>query len=127
MDEKLNCWEVLKCGCEPGGNNTEMRGVCPAAVEENLDGSNGGRNGGRACWVVKGTMCKGAVQGTFGQKTEECMECEFYNQVRADEGAGFTFTATLLARLAGGALSDEVLESDEALTAEDILARIEAD
>jgi hypothetical protein len=123
-DKKLNCWDVLDCGCEPGGVNADDRGVCPAAVERSLDGSNDGRNAGRSCWVVHNTLCRGSVQGHFGSKTEECTECEFYHSVRSEEGAAFTFTATLLARLDGGAVSDEVLDSDEELTAQDLLARI---
>jgi len=124
MSDKTNCWEVLDCGCEPGGANADDRGICPAAAERSLDGSNDGTNAGRACWVVQNTLCRGAVQGKFGEKTEDCMECEFYHSVRSEEGAAFTFTATLLARLDGGALSDEVLDSEETLTAQDILERI---
>ena len=47
-----NCWEHKKCGREPGGSETESLGVCPAAVESRLDGVHGGRNAGRACWIV---------------------------------------------------------------------------
>jgi hypothetical protein len=124
MREKPNCWEVRDCGCEPGGSNAGDRGVCPAAAERSLDGSNSGTNAGRACWAVQSTLCRKGVQGNFGRKTEECMECEFYHRVRAEEGAAFTFTATLLARLDGGALSDDVCESDERPTAQDILQRL---
>jgi hypothetical protein len=47
---KMNCWQVKKCGREPGGGNEAQLGVCPAATETALQGVNGGKNGGRACW-----------------------------------------------------------------------------
>jgi len=53
---KLNCWDFKKCGREPDGENIAECGVCPAATE-------GGDNGGRACWVVAGTSCKGGAEG----------------------------------------------------------------
>ena len=31
--KKLNCWEVQKCGREPGGHAVADQGPCPAAVE----------------------------------------------------------------------------------------------
>ena len=83
--KKLNCWEFKKCGREPGGHNTE-HGVCPAAVDTNLDGSHDGKNAGRACWVVAGTLCEGEVQGTFAKKYVGCEQCDFYQAVVEEEG-----------------------------------------
>ena len=83
---KLNCWEVLQCGLEPGGINTGERGVCPAPLAEEFDGVNEGYNAGRFCWAVAGTFCHDAIQGTLAEKALDCMQCEFYRQVVAEEG-----------------------------------------
>jgi hypothetical protein len=48
---------------------------------------NDGINGGRICWAVAGTLCGGKVQGTFAEKLSACMECQFYQLVRQEEGA----------------------------------------
>jgi hypothetical protein len=83
---KKNCWEVKRCGREPGGRNARELGICPAAVEGRTDGVNDGRNGGRACWVIAGTMCAGRVQGSFASKLGTCVGCEFFRVVSAEEG-----------------------------------------
>lgn len=85
--EKLNCWEYKKCGREPGGNNTDALGVCPAAIEEKLDGTNCGKNGGRACWPIDGTLCCGKVYGSYAQKIISCVKCDFFQKVAQEEGA----------------------------------------
>ena len=96
---KKNCWEVKKCGREPGGANEQELGVCPAAVEQKLDGINRGKNGGRACWAIGGTMCFGAVQGSFAKKIGSCMHCDFLEQVKNEEGADWVSTKDILAKL----------------------------
>ena len=35
--KKQNCWEIKKCGREPGGTHEQAMGVCPASVEVRLD------------------------------------------------------------------------------------------
>jgi len=87
MSNKLNCWEFKKCGKEA---------VCPAARESRLNGINGGKNGGRACWVVAGTLCGGKVQGVYAQKLGNCLECDFYKKVRTEEGQHFKTGQDLL-------------------------------
>jgi len=84
---KLNCWESKKCGRQPGGARSVELGLCPAASETKADGLNGGRNGGRICWALAGTLCGGKVQGAYAEKLASCMECEFYQMVRNEEGA----------------------------------------
>jgi len=79
-----NCWEFRKCGREPGGSNICEQGVCPAAAETRVDGVNGGKNGGRACWVIAGTMCGGKPQGTYAAKIANCQVCGFHEKVQAD-------------------------------------------
>ncbi len=82
---KKNCWEVKNCGREPGGAKTLEFGVCPAGTEERTDGIHEGKNAGRCCWVVSGTLCGGKVQGSFAAKLGNCMDCEFYKSVKSEE------------------------------------------
>ncbi len=81
-----NCWEFKKCGRQVGGAKVAELGVCPAAVELRVDGVNRGNNGGRSCWALAGTFCGGKVQGTFADKMNNCMNCEFYRKVATEEG-----------------------------------------
>jgi len=81
MSEKLNCWEYTKCGREPGGANVDERGVCLTATYSQYDGINGGKNGGRVCWAVSGTLCNGNVQGSIAEKQVYCNSCEFYQKL----------------------------------------------
>jgi len=94
---QVNCWEFKKCGREPGGAKSVELGVCPAATDARLSGVNGGRNGGRACWALTGTLCGGAVQGTFASKLKNCLECELYKLVAAQEGKNLQSARTILA------------------------------
>ncbi len=96
---KLNCWEFKKCGRQPGGPKAAELGICPATVEERLDGVHGGTNAGRACWVVAGTLCKGVAQGTFAQKYRNCKLCDFYEFVKKEEYPHFIYSAVLLKQL----------------------------
>ncbi len=96
---KKNCWEVMKCGREPGGKNVREHGVCPAATDERLEGTHSGKKAGRACWVIAGTFCDGAVQGMFAQKYKDCTVCEFFRQVKREEGADYQTSLVLLKRL----------------------------
>jgi len=83
--KKKNCWEVMKCGREPGGDRVGELGVCPAAIEKRFDGVQGGKNAGRACWLIAGTMCDGEVTGTFALKYSDCKKCPFYKKVQKEE------------------------------------------
>ena len=98
MDKK-NCWEVMKCGREPGGKNAEELGVCPASTDKRLSGTHGGKHAGRACWVIAGTSCDGVVQGTFAQKYQDCTVCEFYRRVKLEEGSDYQTSLVLLKKL----------------------------
>jgi hypothetical protein len=94
-----NCWEVKRCGREPGGSKTRDLGVCPAATNTKATGLNRGSYGGRACWAIGGTLCGGKVQGSFASKMVSCMECEFYLSVRIEEGQGFHTSGEILRAL----------------------------
>jgi hypothetical protein len=96
---KRNCWEVMGCGREPGGGNVKGLGECPAATDERLEGVHGGKKAGRACWVIAGTFCSGDVQGTFAQKYGDCTSCEFFRQVRSEEGKEYKTALVLLKKL----------------------------
>lgn len=93
---KKNCWEVMMCGREPGGKNAEELGVCPASTYDRLDSAHGGKNAGRVCWVVAGTMCGGEIEGSFARKFQDCRKCEFYQMVKEEEGANFLITIDLI-------------------------------
>ena len=94
---KTNCWEFKKCGRQPGGHKAEELGVCPVTKHQDLDGAHGGKNGGRACWVVAGSLCGGKIQGTFAQKLHNCWRCDFMNTVKKEEEpAQLGFSATRL-------------------------------
>ena len=93
---RTNCWEYKKCGREPGGSNVAEFGVCPSAIEAKVDGLNSGKNGGRTCWAVTGTLCGGTVQGSFAQKLTNCMSCEFYGVVKEEEGANYVYSKQIL-------------------------------
>jgi PAS domain S-box-containing protein len=66
----MNCWDFMKCGRTPGGDNVDELGICPAYTY----------GAGQACWLVAGTFCGGQVQGTFAQKVDSCRTCDFYEQ-----------------------------------------------
>jgi hypothetical protein len=96
---KKNCWEVKKCGREPGGVKAKELGICHAATETKLDGTNQGKNAGRSCWGVTGTLCGGKVQGSFATKMSNCLECDFYKEVQNEEGKNLVGVTKILAKL----------------------------
>lgn len=97
--KKINCWEFKKCGREPGGKNVNELGVCRAAVEESCDGINDGKNGGRCCWAISGTLCRGKVQGVFAAKITSCIRCDFFHVVEDEQGEKLADEKEIFARL----------------------------
>ena len=85
MGKKENCWEFFQCGREPGGKMVDQLGICPAAIDEKLDGINDGKAGGRACWTVEDTLCA----GTIGRKYLKCINCNFFNVVSDQQKRSF--------------------------------------
>lgn len=81
-----NCWQVMKCGREPGGVYEKELGTCPVPIFQKADGLNNGINGGRACWAIAGTLCGGEIEGTFAKLQTSCLCCEFYKLVSTEEG-----------------------------------------
>jgi len=95
----INCWEFKKCGRQPGGAKAVELGVCPASTETKVGGVNSGKNGGRACWAIAGTLCGGTVQGTYTSKFVNCTQCDFYQLVASEEGANYKKSTSILAIL----------------------------
>jgi hypothetical protein len=89
----------MKCGHELKRDESGNQSMCPAASEYRLNGCNGGLNGGRACWVVPGTVCGNKVQGIFATKLVDCLECEFYHLVHEEEREKFIFSDALMRKL----------------------------
>jgi signal transduction histidine kinase len=110
----LNCWEVKKCGREPGGARADELGICRAATQTKCNGANRGANGGRVCWLVSGTLCGGEVQGQFAQKLASCSDCDFYKQVHEEEGPACQSESEVLLSLGDPA---EIVHSYEELRA----------
>lgn len=100
--KKKNCWEFKKCGRQPGGAHERDQGACPAAAEGRLDSAHGGKNAGRACWVIVGTFCDGTVQGSFAKKHHDCTRCDFYKVVEKEEGESYMLSTLLLKKLKFG-------------------------
>ena len=96
---RKNCWEIKHCGREHGGARSKELGVCPAATLSVVNGINNGHNGGRACWAIAGTLCGGKVQGSFATKVANCMQCEFFRQVKTEEGAAYTDARGILQKI----------------------------
>ena len=94
-----NCWEFKNCGRQPSGSKVKDLGICPASTETRLNGVHNGRNAGRACWAVSGTLCRGEVQGEFASKLTNCSECDFYKIVQKEQGTDYELSGTLLGRL----------------------------
>ncbi len=76
----------MQCGREPGGCRVPEEEVCPAASDFSFENINSGKCGGRFCWAVAGTLCNGKIQGTFAEKRETCVTCDFYKRVQMEEG-----------------------------------------
>ena len=94
---KMNCWEHKNCERYPGGRRAEELGVCPVTTHDDLHGAHGGKNAGRACWVIGGSLCGGQIQGTYAQKLTNCWRCDFFNAVKKDEEpSSHGFSATRL-------------------------------
>lgn len=90
--EKKNCWEVLGCGRQPGGDKVDESGPCPASLPGDYDGVNNGEYAGRFCWAISGTFCNDETQGTYATKLRSCLKCDFLNRVNEEEGSDFILT-----------------------------------
>ncbi|MDB4444313.1 protein kinase [bacterium] len=85
----------MRCGRGPSGEKNTELGVCTAATDTSFDGLNAGVNAGRICWAVAGTFCGGKVQGTFAEKRDSCINCDFFKRVQEEEGTANLHTKFL--------------------------------
>jgi hypothetical protein len=92
--ERRNCWEVMNCGRQTGGENVNNLGGCSAALSNEYDSVNRGSHGGRFCWVISGTGFKGEGSCTYARKIKSCLNCKFLKQVNEEEGRFFILTPT---------------------------------
>jgi hypothetical protein len=97
---RQNCWEFKRCGRQPGGNRVADLGVCPASTLEKATGINGGLNGGRTCWAIVGTLCRGQVQDSIEAKLRHCVGCDFRLRTVQEEGDALVDPASI-ARIFG--------------------------
>ena len=109
---RKNCWEHKNCGRQPGGEKTGELGVCTVSTQTEAHNINNGINGGRACWAIEGTLCGGEVQGTFAQKMSNCMECDFYNLVRQEEGANYKASKEIIQQMNGSHKTSQMTAKD---------------
>jgi len=84
VQRKQNCWEIMRCGREPGGLRADDLGVCPAAADRRFDGVNGGINGGRTCWAVAGTDGCDRPECIRANASHPCTACDFYRSLQPD-------------------------------------------
>jgi hypothetical protein len=87
--EKLNCWEYKQCGHEGTGDIFEEVGTCPTSTEICTDGVNDGKNGGRACWAIAGSLSNSEIKCYCMSKIDNCMRCDFYALVKKEEAEKF--------------------------------------
>lgn len=86
---RVNCWEFMRCGRQPGGRLAGEFGICPVAKKNSYDGENGGRFAGRACWKVFGTFCRGTMERSMTRKALHCLHCPFAQKVAEEQGLEF--------------------------------------
>ncbi len=96
---KKNCWEFSKCGREPGGQHVDDLGECAAALKKCVNGIHDGKNGGRCCWLVAGTLCEAKASGSFAQKIVSCLGCNFYVTVAKEQGEDIVPDSVVLKKL----------------------------
>ncbi|MCK5613344.1 hypothetical protein KAR91_66355 [Candidatus Pacearchaeota archaeon] len=87
---KQNCWEFMNCGKEPEGSKSTYIGVCPVSIKSPMNGINDGKNAGRICWRVAGSLSGNNAMALCDVNVENCLKCEFYNHVRQQEIQSFT-------------------------------------
>ena len=85
MNGKLNCWEYMECGREPGGFEVQKYGICSSSASVEADGMNDGKNGGRICWAIAGTFINGKVTGKYADQKYSCINCDFFKLVSDEQ------------------------------------------
>ena len=85
MTIKLNCWEFMKCGQETEVAKITEYDVCPAVTKTSANGINGGKNGGRICWAIAGTLSNEKIEGRIAKEKFSCLNCDFFKLVNREE------------------------------------------
>lgn len=70
------------CQIRATGYLIHYPGVCHVSNKNKFCGTESGKNSGRYCWRVTGTLCSVKVQVTFAEKAKNCSKCEFYLNVK---------------------------------------------
>ncbi len=84
MCDKLNCWEYMNCGMEPGGIFSKLYGPCPIPLKMRFDGINGGRGAGRICWEIMPGESRHA-NILCRNRRQSCQNCKFFLRVHSEE------------------------------------------
>lgn len=85
LANRKNCWEFMGCGREVGGRRAKKNGACPASTETSLHAIHGGKNAGRACWTINGTLCRSGPPDELEKKKVFCESCSFYRSLLQEE------------------------------------------
>jgi hypothetical protein len=88
MPSKLNCWEIMKCGRQIGGDKAGTEGPCPSMTTVELASVNSGDFGGRICWKVKDDF-NGTRIPNWSNPNKNCLECKVLRMVNDEEGDSF--------------------------------------
>jgi hypothetical protein len=75
----------MKCGREPNGAKISEQGICRATTDTSANGLNGGKNGGRICWAIVGTIF-GDDREICARNRFTCFTCKFFELVEKEEG-----------------------------------------
>ena len=81
--QRLNCWEFMNCGMEPGGIFAATNGPCPVA-EQALNKN--GDPGGRPCWEIMPGSSR-SIRHTCRFTRKSCHECPYYQRIQIEEQA----------------------------------------
>ena len=95
----MNCWEKMQCGCQPGGERSLKLGICPVSIKTKAHWIHNGINGGRSCWAVMRTLKEKNVQCKIDHDLDSCIQCDFYSEVRAEEGSSYLTQNEIMVKL----------------------------
>lgn len=83
----------MRCGRGSSRNNIIESRICNAAIDYKSDGINEGKNGGRICWAIVGTLCNNHSRELIcgirkWRSTQSCLSCSFFKKVKKEQGYG---------------------------------------
>jgi hypothetical protein len=84
---KINCWDFKRCNRNMENKRVKELISCPVFTETRLNGINGGKNGGRSCWLIPGTLCGRRIQRSLISKSLTCKLCDFKSFVLREENS----------------------------------------